>query len=146
MIPCKLFTIPTAYVRQPYSYSVPSPDRLFKNSSTGFHSSIRHSGIRARICKSLRSPEIDSEESIPPAYVARPAGTTNSVVVRARQAGNRFLGSLKGIQIRAQESIPAWRAGIATVSVVPARQAHSPAESIPRNQFLGSINVYKYGL
>jgi hypothetical protein len=45
---------------------------------------------------------MDSEESIPPAYVAWRAGTTNWVVVPARQAGNRFLGSLKGLQIRAQ--------------------------------------------
>ncbi len=57
---------------------------------------------RARICKRLRRPGIDSEDSIPPAYVAWRAGTKNRVVVPARQAGNRFLGSLKGIQIRAQ--------------------------------------------
>ncbi len=31
---------------------------------------------RARILKLLRSPRIDSKESIPPAYVARQAGTT----------------------------------------------------------------------
>jgi hypothetical protein len=31
-----------------------------------------------------------------PAYEAWRAGTSNSVVVPARQAGNRFLGSLKG--------------------------------------------------
>jgi hypothetical protein len=31
--------------------------------------------------------------------IARLAGTTNRVVVTARQAGNRFLGSLKGLQI-----------------------------------------------
>ncbi len=45
----------------------------------------------------LRSPEIDSEESTPPAYVAWRAGTTNKVVVRVWQIGNRFLGSLKGL-------------------------------------------------
>jgi hypothetical protein len=43
-----------------------------------------------------------AEESIPPHYVARGAATTNRVVVPARQAGNRFLGSLKGLQIQAQ--------------------------------------------
>jgi hypothetical protein len=32
---------------------------------------------RARICKCLWSPRTDSEESIPPAYVAWCAGTTN---------------------------------------------------------------------
>jgi hypothetical protein len=56
--------------------------------------------VRARICKSLWSPGIDSDDSIPPAYVAWRVGTTNRVVVPARQAGNRFLGSLKGLQIR----------------------------------------------
>ncbi len=60
---------------------------------------------RARICKQLRSPGIDSEVSISPAYVAWRASTTNRVVPPARQAGNRFLGSLKGLQIRAQDKI-----------------------------------------
>ncbi len=57
---------------------------------------------RARFCKRLRRPGIDFEDSIPPAYVAWRAGTTNRVVVPDRQAGNRFLGSLKGLQIRTQ--------------------------------------------
>jgi hypothetical protein len=55
---------------------------------------------RARICKRLWSLGIDSEGSIPPAYVALRAETTNRVVVPARQDGNRYLGSLKGLQIR----------------------------------------------
>jgi hypothetical protein len=59
--------------------------------------------IRARICKHLRSPAIDSRKLIPPAYVAWRAGTSNRVVVPARQAGYRFLCSLKGLQIRAQK-------------------------------------------
>ncbi len=42
------------------------------------------------------------QELIPPAYVAWRAGKTNRLVVPARQAGHRFLGSLKGLQIRAQ--------------------------------------------
>jgi hypothetical protein len=49
----------------------------------------------------LWSPGIDSTESISPAYVAWRAGTKNRVVVQTRQAGNRFPGSLKGLQIRA---------------------------------------------
>ncbi len=49
---------------------------------------------RARNCKRLKIPGIDSKESIPPAYVAW-------LVVQARQAGNRLLGFLKGLQIRA---------------------------------------------
>jgi hypothetical protein len=55
----------------------------------------------ARICKRLWSPGIDSKESIPPACVAWRAGTSNRVVVTAHRAKNRFLGSLKGLQIRA---------------------------------------------
>jgi len=54
------------------------------------------------ICNRLWSPRIYSEKSIPPAYVARQAGTKNRVVVLACQAGNRFLGSSNGLQIRAQ--------------------------------------------
>jgi hypothetical protein len=50
--------------------------------------------------KCLWSPEIDSEKSIPPAYVACRAGTTNKLVVPARQDGIRFLASFKGLQIR----------------------------------------------
>jgi hypothetical protein len=38
-----------------------------------------------------------AQESILPAYVAWRASTTNRVVVPTRQAGNRFLGSLKGL-------------------------------------------------
>jgi hypothetical protein len=45
------------------------------------------------------------QESIPmddsASYVVWRAGTTNRVVVQAHHAGNRFLGSLKGLQIRA---------------------------------------------
>jgi hypothetical protein len=37
-----------------------------------------------------------------PAFVAWRAGTTKSVVIPARQAWNRFLGSLKCLQLRAQ--------------------------------------------
>jgi hypothetical protein len=70
---------------------------------------LSYRSARARICKSLRRPGIDSEDSIPPAYVALRAGTTNRVVVPARHAGNRFLGSLKGIQIRAQATFLGWR-------------------------------------
>ena len=58
--------------------------------------------IRARIFKRLRSPGIDSKEWIPPVYVAWRAGTSNRVVVPARKAGNRFLDSFEGLQIRAQ--------------------------------------------
>jgi hypothetical protein len=44
---------------------------------------------------------IDSKETIPPAIVAWRAGASKRVVVPAARLGNRFLGSLKGLQIRA---------------------------------------------
>jgi hypothetical protein len=49
-------------------------------------------------CNHLRSPGIDSDS-----LCSLAAGTSNRVVVLARQAGSRFLGSLKGLKIRAQE-------------------------------------------
>ncbi len=53
----------------------------------------------ARICKRLRSPGIDFKESVPPAYVAWRASTSNRAVVPNRQSGNRFLCSFKSLQI-----------------------------------------------
>ncbi len=91
---------------------------------------------RARICKRLRRPGIDSEVLIPPAYVARRAGTTNRVVVPARQAGHRFLGSLKGLQIRAQENFnlhyPLWRSELSILFCTSLE---------PKDQCCGSVNV-----
>ncbi len=40
----------------------------------------------------------------------------------------------------------ARRACTTTLFVVPARRLHGLAKSIPRNRFLVSINIYKYGL
>ncbi len=57
---------------------------------SGFHIFMSQF-IRARICKCLTSPGIDSKESIQLAYVAWRVGTSNRVVVLTRQAGNRFL-------------------------------------------------------
>jgi hypothetical protein len=127
---------------------------------------------RARICKRLRSPGIDSEKSIPLDYVAWRAGTTNRVVVPARQAGNRFRGSLKrstntGSEPSRKEVMQWWsdhqspylgsfkETRTRFQPGGPVRQPyfsyrpvglHRLAKSIPRNRFLGSINVYKYGL
>ncbi len=79
-------------------------------------------GTGARICKRLWSPGIDSEESISPAYVACRVGTTNRVVVPARQPENRFLGSMKGLQIRARvvnEFVGEWKAAIPHPLLLP---------------------------
>ncbi len=57
---------------------------------------------KALICKWLRIPETNSEESILPTYVAWRSNPTNWVVLLAQLAGYQFLGSLKGLQIRAQ--------------------------------------------
>ncbi len=74
-----------------------------------------------------------------------------------RPAGNRFLGSFNcykfGLRARICRScketryrFSAWRAGRKPyLSYWPARP-HRLAKSIPQNRFLGSINVYKYGL
>jgi hypothetical protein len=70
---------------------------------------------RARICNRLWSPGIDTKESMPLAYVAWRTGTTYRVVVPIRQAGNRFLGSLKGLQIRAQ--VPVDRRNLSWESI-----------------------------
>ncbi len=55
----------------------------------------QHSAASASICKRLRRPGINSEDSIPPAYVTWRAGTKNIVVVPARQAGESIPGLLK---------------------------------------------------
>jgi hypothetical protein len=89
-------------------YDNPNQELTLSPKSGSMNSATGHSGrskclplFRARICKRLRSPGIDSEESISSTYVAWRAGTKNRVVVPARQAGNRFLVSLKGLQIQA---------------------------------------------
>jgi hypothetical protein len=86
-------------------YGYESSAGIFKNSMEARNRVGIGWPYRARICKPLRRPGIDSEDWIPPAYVAWRAGMTNRVVVPACHAGNRFLDSLKSLQIRAQ----AWR-------------------------------------
>ncbi len=100
-----------------------SPAIYWLYQSTSVHTRKLH-GSKARLCKQLRSPGIDSTslgsllgryaKSVcctgPPGWESIPGllkrstntgsggpvrGTTNRVVVPARQAGNRFLGSLK---------------------------------------------------
>jgi hypothetical protein len=73
-----------------------SPKRLFSlNRKRAFWLVFANTG------SIISGTGIDSEESIPPAYVAWWANMSHRVVVPARQAGNRFLGPLKGLQIRA---------------------------------------------
>jgi hypothetical protein len=85
---------------------------------------------RACICKRLWSPGIDSKESMPLAYVAWRAGTKYRVVVPVRQAGNRFLASFKGLQIRALEG---------------RHDKYSWSTSRPGNRFLGSLEALQIG-
>jgi hypothetical protein len=49
----------------------------------------------SKFFKRVRSRKIDSEESIPPNHAAWRPSTLNMLVVPDRQAGNRFLCSLK---------------------------------------------------
>ncbi len=106
-----------------------------------------------------------AKESIPWNSICSLAGRYyNSVVVLAWQAGNRFIVSLKGLQIRALFSqasagiLEGWnRVGKGWVVVLALQSPYcklsgSPGidslsvESIPRNRYLGYINTYKYGL
>jgi hypothetical protein len=48
----------------------------------------RRENAQSPYCKRLRSPGIDSEESISPAYLSWRAGTTNGVVLLSRHAKN----------------------------------------------------------
>ncbi len=60
--------------------------------------------VRARICKSLRSPGIDSKVSIPPAYVALRAGMIilfALLAARLHRQAESIPCLLKGLQIRA---------------------------------------------
>jgi hypothetical protein len=77
---------------------------------------------------------IDSEESILLASVAQRAGKTNRVVIPARQAGNRFLGSLNGPQIRAQ-----IRVSIIGV-LYPTTTSSSVAPSFPPTPLLSGLD------
>ncbi len=56
--------------------------------------------IRARICKRFRRPEIDSTESIPPAYVAW-AGRYDDPICRTLES---IAGLHKRLQTRAQRA------------------------------------------
>jgi hypothetical protein len=60
----------------------------------------------------------------------------NRVVVPARRAGNRFMGSLIGLQIRA----------LAARYDNPNCRIGPPGYISLWNRFLGSLNVYKFGL
>ncbi len=68
---------------------------------------------RARTCNCLRSRGIDSNRFRQPmsyVYVALRSDTSNKVVVPpARQAGNRFLGSFKSLQIWALVAVSQWK-------------------------------------
>jgi hypothetical protein len=74
---------------------------------------------RANICKCFKSQAIDSASL---QYVACPAGTTNRVVVPARQAGNHFLGSLTVHKYSLCAGILEQSMGARNRVVVPARQ------------------------
>jgi hypothetical protein len=54
-----------------------------------------YQAAKSRICKRLRRPGIDSEESIPPACVAWRASTTNRVVVTGPPGSESIPGLLK---------------------------------------------------
>jgi hypothetical protein len=97
---------------------------------------------KARICKRFKSTGIDFEESIPPAYLSCRAGTTNKVVVPARQAGSRFLGSLKGLQIRAQVHVYIQCVAEGRRGSGPQIDKHLPPSTFT-GQFLRKADIYR---
>jgi hypothetical protein len=119
----------TKYILEAY-YS-----KMFKLKRQSPPPSVSHQN-RAHICKCFRRPGIDSEDSIPPAHVAWRAVTTNRVVVLAGQAGNQFLGSLKGLQIRAQIRFQICTADKQNIESLSSCTDADPV-SEPRNRFQG---------
>ncbi len=90
---------------------------------------------RARICKCLRSPGNDSDESISTAYVAWRASTTTRAVIPARQAGKRFLSPLKGLQIRALIFLSIFQPGFLQIfrssqNIFPFRTNQRPGQEL----------------
>jgi hypothetical protein len=59
--------------------------------------------FRARICKRLSGPGIDSKEAIPPDYMY-PGGPAVRQLGLSYRSASGFLGSLKDLQILAQIS------------------------------------------
>ncbi len=93
----------------------------------------------------FKEPRIDSEESIPrnrfhQSMQPGRAVTTNRVFVPARQARNRFLGSLKGLQIRALAGRYTSNIGLSYRPWLRLAGVIGSLESIP-----GLLNVYKFG-
>jgi len=83
--PVRFFRIDLAYF-----WNKPSLLRICGINRLRFASFFRICGINRLLFTSICPicPGIDSEESILPAYVTWPAGTTSRVVVPTRQAGN----------------------------------------------------------
>jgi hypothetical protein len=69
--------------------------------------------VRARICKRLRNPGNRFRQ---PMWLGAPVRQIGLSFVPARQAGNRFLGSLKGLQIQALASPTVHQKTVGTVS------------------------------
>jgi hypothetical protein len=88
-------------------------------------SSQFYTQFRARICKRVRSPGIVSKESIPPAYVAWRASTTNRIIVPARQVAGKISslesipGLLKRLKIQALAAIWIKNDPLCTLSEPP---------------------------
>jgi hypothetical protein len=64
--------------------------------------------FRVSICKLLRNPGIDSGEPIPPVYVSGGPVRQIGLSYLPARLENRFLGSLKGLQIRVQGLKMTW--------------------------------------
>jgi hypothetical protein len=111
--PASLWNLAGRYDNPMPEWSQPYPPQI-RDYEFGYCLSYPTEGRNCTLCtncKLLRSPGIDSKESILPAYLAWWAGTSNMGCRTARQSGNRFLGSVKVLQIRALYSVhctPPW--------------------------------------
>jgi hypothetical protein len=107
------------------------------------HSTSLILAIRARIFKLLRSPRIDSKESIPPAYVARRA-VRQTYLYSVPSPHRLFVNLLRSTGIDSQHGGPVRQPYLL---YRPARLYIGWRNGrIPQNRFLGYLNVYKHGL
>ncbi len=116
-----------------------------KNLFNYIHRPKEKQGIWRKInCKRLRSQGIDTKEAIPLGYVAWRAGTSNRFVVTACQAGNRFLGFLKGLQIRALDGMKTGQRGskdFLKVSIEPEKRGQQKLQKTVSKKMEGERTV-----
>ncbi len=106
---------------------------------------------RARICKPLKEPRIDSQPGGPvrqPYLLYRLARLHRLAESIPR---NRLLGSLNvykyGLRLHWLAELVPWNRFLSSLNVYKyGLRLHWLTELVPWNRFLGSLNIHKYGL